>query len=367
MHVTTGHWRLGLALSLGAAVMWGVLPIALKAMLIELDAYTVTWARFGLAALVLWVYLAASRRLPRLGRLAPRGGSLLVVAILGLAANYLLYVLGLDLVTPGTAQVVIQLAPMFLMLGALVVFGERFRPLQWLGVAALLVGLGLFFNERLAELGEVDNPYAIGVALVTLAAVAWAIYALAQKQLLLTHSSAQIMWMIYVAATVLLLPLSDLAPLLRLDLAAIGLLVFCSFNTLVAYGCFAEALAHWEASKVSAILAVVPLLTLAFMWLLWFPFPQLTSPEPINGLAIFGAFVVVAGSALTALGGTRGREGRAGKKGRGKTDIAGDDRTTPALPRHTQAKEIRYSRRAAVVKALGEFEGEAGESKHEGV
>ena len=42
-----------------------------------------------------------------------------------------------------------------------------------------------------------------------------------------------------------------------------ALLLACCMNTLVAYGAFAEALAHWEASRVSAILATTPLLCLA--------------------------------------------------------------------------------------------------------
>ena len=60
---------------------------------------------------------------------------LLIVATLGLAANYIGFLLGLDHTSPANAQVLIQLGPLLLALGGLVVFRERFAPAQWLGFA----------------------------------------------------------------------------------------------------------------------------------------------------------------------------------------------------------------------------------------
>ena len=100
------------------------------------------------------------------------------------------------------------------------------------------------------------GPETVGILLVVLSAVLWAAYALAQKQLLRSISSAQIMLGIYVGAVVLFLPTARPASLMELDGAGLALLAFCSLNTLVAYGSFAEALDHWEASRVSAVLAV---------------------------------------------------------------------------------------------------------------
>ena len=47
-----------------------------------------------------------------------------------------------------------------------------------------------------------------------------------------------------------------------------ALLAFCGVNTLIAYGSFAEAMAHIEASKVSAILALTPLITVTTVHLI---------------------------------------------------------------------------------------------------
>ena len=155
MHKTTGQWKLGLALSLATALLWGILPIALKLLLDEMekahpDVYSITWFRFLTAALILGAFQARRRQLPGLAQIA-RGGWLLTgIAILGLAGNYLFYLLGLNFITPGAAQIVIQLAPMLLLLGGLLVFRERFAASQWLGFCVLLAGILLFFNHRLA-------------------------------------------------------------------------------------------------------------------------------------------------------------------------------------------------------------------------
>ena len=70
----------------------------------------------------------------------------------------------------------------------------------------------------------------------------------------------------------------------------------------MAYGAFAEALAHWEASRVSAALAITPLVTFASVALAASWWPDHVQPEQINWLAYGGAVLVVLGSALTALG-----------------------------------------------------------------
>jgi drug/metabolite transporter (DMT)-like permease len=80
------------------------------------------------------------------------------------------------------------------------------------------------------------------------------------------------------------------------------MLIFCGLNTLVAYGAFAESLEHWEASKISAVLALAPIITLLAVDVVALLFPNLISPEYITGLGVLGAVLVVAGSMAIALG-----------------------------------------------------------------
>ncbi len=302
MHRTSGRWKLGLALALITTAVWSVLPIALKLTLSGMDAYTIIWYRFAVSALVLGLILAATNRLPAVSSLERRDWLLLAIALVGMVANYILYLFALYHATPTVNQTVIQLAPMFLLLGGLIYFRERFSRWQWLGLVILVIGLVLFFNRRLPELADLSGGLGLGVALLVTAAVVWAIYGLVQKQLLKRMSSQQILWLLYLGAVLLLLPPSELGAIRNLNALELWMLAFCCANTLIGYGAFAEALEHWEISRVSAILALAPLLTLTGMWLVERLAPNLLEPEGFNSVSILGALLVVSGSALCALG-----------------------------------------------------------------
>jgi drug/metabolite transporter (DMT)-like permease len=132
--------------------------------------------------------------------------------------------------------------------------------------------------------------------------VLWAVYGLVQKQLLKGMSSQQILLVLYIGAIALLMPVSRPGSVAELNALEFWMLVFCCANTLIGYGAFAEALEHWEVSRVSAVLALAPLCTLAGMWLLERFAPQVIEPEGLNAASVVGALLVVAGSALCALG-----------------------------------------------------------------
>src|SRR5262245_2343549 len=230
------NWRLGFTLSLTTAALWGLLPVALKVVLEGMGGYTIVWWRFAVGMAGLGAFLASRGELPRPRDAGRAALVLLAVATLTLVGNYVLYLVALDHTTPSVTQVVIQLAPLMLLVGGVIVFRESFGRAQWAGFAVLVAGLLLFFNERLPELADPAQGLGLGVALTTAAAVSWAIYGLAQKQLLKHFSAQQVLWMIYVGAVVLLLPASAPAGIRDLDGLQLGMLAFCCANTLVAYG-----------------------------------------------------------------------------------------------------------------------------------
>lgn len=301
MHQVSGRALLGFSLAFTTAVLWGILPIVLKVLLDFLTASTLTGIRFLVAALMVGAWLVWQGQWPRLSLLSRQGILLLLIAIAGLLANYLMYMSGLNYLTAETGQLLIQLAPFLMMLGGVWIFKERLQFWQKVGAAILLAGLLLFFNERLLDLLTSVSEESIGLLLIIGAAVTWAAYALAQKQLLVHYSSKQIMVLIYCAGALVFMPLSDLQPLLQLSGWHWAFLLFCCLNTVVAYGAFAEAMHHWEASKVSAVLAITPLVTIVVAKGLHALQPDWLSPEPLNAWAIIGACLVVVGSMTTAL------------------------------------------------------------------
>jgi drug/metabolite transporter (DMT)-like permease len=301
LHTAKGEWRIGFVLTIVTILMWGTLAIALKGLLPVMDGITVTFYRFVLSGVCVAIWV-----LPR-GHLAPRKRMtrktiiLLFTAAIGMTSCYLFYVFGLEYLSPSAATVVVQLSPMLLLLGSLLVYREPFARVQWIGFAIFSIGLMLFFNQRYEELFGHFSAYAFGVLLIICSSVSWAGYALVQKQLLQTFSSQAIMLILYLVCGLALLPLSHPEQLLLLTPSQIFLLLFCALNTLIGYGAFAEALEHWEASRVSAAITVVPLVTVGGMYVVTAVFPTYLTPEGLNPLSVFGACLVVFGAMAASL------------------------------------------------------------------
>ena len=293
----------GLTLAMITAIMWGILPLALKSVLLLMDAYTITWYRFVFAAFFVTLLLCAKNKIPSSAlKSVSRMKRLLFAAIL-LSLNYILYLISLHYIPAETAQMLIQMAPFFMLLGSVVVLKEHFSRGQMVGSLVLISGLVLFFNQQFINNTGLDNSdFLFGFMIMFGAAVTWAAYAIIQKQMLGYYSSNQIMWCIYLLSSVFFLPLASPSQITSLDNTALLLLLFCCANTLIAYGTFAKSLEYLPTAKVSATLAITPLLTVVFATIAEQVWPNTFQAQHLNILAYVGAGLVVCGSMLTALG-----------------------------------------------------------------
>jgi drug/metabolite transporter (DMT)-like permease len=308
LHQAVSNWRLGLGLSLITAMLWGLVPISLAVVLKKIDPYTINWFRFTSAFISLGCYLAYQKNIPKISQLKSASPYLWAIAILGLMGNYLFFVMGVQATSPSHAEVLIQLAGVSFSLGALAIFKERYTRNQWLGLGVLIAGFIGFFSEQLKVLFTDVDRYISGSLMLVVAALTWAVYALAQKQLLAKLDSSHIMWVIYGVCGIFFGILAKPQSLLQLNAIEWTMLIFCGLNTVIAYGCFAESLQHWEASKVSAILALAPIFTIGSMSIITWLFPGFVTPEHLNLLSLAGAILIVSGSISISLGksGVRG-------------------------------------------------------------
>ena len=159
LHTPTGNWKYALLLSLFSALLWGILPIALKAMMSYMDPYTITWYRFLFAGIVSFSILAFKKGIPHLRGRNKKIVITLLLAAAGLCGNYILYLLGLSRTGPGAAQVLIQLAPILLIIGGVTIFKEDFGIRQLIGLFCILIGFGLFFQHRVQEIFTTLTEY----------------------------------------------------------------------------------------------------------------------------------------------------------------------------------------------------------------
>jgi drug/metabolite transporter (DMT)-like permease len=301
LHQVSDRSRLGLALSLLTVLLWGLLAIALKIVLQELDPFTVTWFRFTTAGILLGCYLVIRKQFPSPTQLRCISLPIFGTAVAGLSLNYILFLIGLGKTSANNAQVITQIAPVMMGIASLVIFKERYNLRQWVGVMILVLGLVLFSHEQWRSLVTTFDTYLWGNVILIVGAVVWAFYGIAQKQLLQHLPSSAVMVCIYLSAAVLFAPLASPASILQLSGSHFALLIFCALNTLIAYGAFAAALEHWQASRVSVVLTLTPLVTLGASAIVPAFVPQLLSPSPLSGLGMIGAIAVVCGSVLTSL------------------------------------------------------------------
>lgn len=300
IHTTTGRWKLGLLLTLTAAMLWGILPTALKVLAGSLDAISITWFRLVFAFLILLGYLSFKRNLPAFTQIRGKYTILLALTCVGLCINYITYVIGLDIIGPGPAQLIIQLNVVFVILGGIFIFKERFNRIQAVGLMSIIAGLALFFHNKLVILLSSMSEYTFGVLALVVSALALASYSLAQKQLLVKLNSLQISLLIFGTGALILLPVTapTLVDVIQLNGANLALLLFCVVTTLGAFGSYAEALQHWETTKISAVLSTVPLFSLGFAEFVIYLNPGLFSIEPVSILHLAGALILVLGSYL---------------------------------------------------------------------
>lgn len=293
----------GLTLALTTAVMWGLLPLALTSVLQLMDSYTITWYRFLFAALFVSFMLYRKKNIPMTVFKNKSLFKRLFFAAIFLSLNYIMYLTALYYVPAETAQMLIQMAPFMMLIGSVVFLKEAFSRGQMVGSVVLISGLVLFFNQQFSQTDEIGSSnFITGFIIMLGASSTWAIYAILQKKMLNHFSSNQIMWFIYLFSSLFFLPVATPTDIGSLNLIALLLLFFCCANTLIAYGTFAESLEYWPASKVSAVLAITPLLTVLFATIAEQIWPNMFSAQSLNSLAYLGACLVVIGSMLTALG-----------------------------------------------------------------
>lgn len=293
---------LGLFLSLITAVLWGVLPLFLTVCLQAMDSPTITVYRFFTAAVVVAAVLAYKRKLPKLTSFSAPIIGLSVLATVMLVINYTFNVIGLMYLSPGSVQVLMQIAPFALMLGGVFFYKESFARMQRWGAVCLIAGLALFFNQRLPQIISSPSEDVVGIGIIVIAALTWAAYALCQKVILKQMTAMQLTLFLYVMGCVILLPFAELQHLGNMDAVQLSALAFCCLNTLIGYGAFTEALRVWYASRVSAVIALAPVFTFVSTAVAESLWPDQFTQPALGWVAYAGAALVVGGSMLAALG-----------------------------------------------------------------
>jgi len=162
----------GTAAGLAAVVIWGMAPVATRALVLQLAPLPLLVIRMGVAALVLLPWCGPVLRRPA-RRYVPR---LVIAGLLGMVGYNLPVTIGLQWVPASTAGLVLASEPVWLLLAA-AFLGERASRRCWAGAAVALAGVALLAGPGVLSSRGGMRELA-GVSLIALGTVFFAAYTL---------------------------------------------------------------------------------------------------------------------------------------------------------------------------------------------
>ncbi|MBN1949591.1 MAG: DMT family transporter [Bacteroidales bacterium] len=291
------NYRKGIIAASITALLWGFLPIILKISLTALSPVDVSWARFAISFICLFLYHLIWK--PRGLRIMLKPPPLIILAAICLGLNYLGLISGVHLTTPAIAEVFIQSGAILLAISGFLFFKERASRMQVGGLLIVVTGLGLFYREQILVLAENLMQYQKGVALTLFGGTMWTCYALMQKKLVRSWDPLQLNLLLFGIPSIGYLPFVNFHAFASLSLSVWGVVIFLGLNTLIAYGAIAYALKFLPASRVSVIVTLNPIITFSTIAILMVLEVSWVTPENFTVVSILGAMMVVAGAILT--------------------------------------------------------------------
>lgn len=272
-----------LALLFGAAAI-GLAPIFVR--LSELGPYATAFWRILLSQPVLWalVYRETGKRATR-----PRPKKQ-VLSLLGAGAIF-----GIEIcvwhtsvwhTTVANSTLLCNLAPVFVVLLARALYGQRTTATFHVGLAVALVGAAMLGGASF----QVSRRYVVGDSLALVSAFLYAVYLMSVNRLRASHSSAVFMAWSGVSATCLLLPISwaageDLFAVTEEGwLVLVGLALICH---VAGQGLITFGLGRLSATVSSVVLLFQPVVAAALAWWIF--------EEAMGALQGLGSLLVLAG------------------------------------------------------------------------
>jgi drug/metabolite transporter (DMT)-like permease len=290
------------------ALLWGLLAIVIKLSLTNLRPLDVTWFRFALAFVMLFLYYAITDI--RKTRIIIQPPPLLILAALFLGANYFGFISGIHLTTPSISQVFIQTGPVLFAVSGFLLYKEKITLRQGVGLLLVIAGMLVFYREQILVLAEDVEQYRSGVLWVLFGAVAWASFSVTQKKLVINHHPLQLNLVIYGLPALLFLPFVNLSAFAQVNWIEWLVLIFLGVNTLLAYGSLSFAMKYLEANKISVIIILNPILTFIIMAILGYYEVSWIVHDKFTSVTILGASIVITGAVLTVLKQKRKNSGK---------------------------------------------------------
>lgn len=253
----------------------------------ELGPVATAFYRTAFAWLPLWLWY---RRSPAVADAEPATWHLCLPGIF-FALDLAAWHWSIKLTTVANATLLANLAPVFVTLGAYLLFGDRFSTRFVTGLVTAVAGLVLLSGASLAR----DPRHVAGDMLGIATAIFYGAYLLSVSRLRRRHATSQLMQWSSLTAAAVLLPLAWLSGEALLIETVNGLVILLALAWIAhvgGQGLIAHSLAHLPAAYSSLVLVIQPICAAGLAWL-WFD-------ETLTAMQLTGAMVILIGIILAS-------------------------------------------------------------------
>lgn len=264
--------------------------------LADLPALTISWARVFIALLAM-APLGAYQMWRAMPILKAQWPSLLGLALTGVAFFNALIYAALKTTSSTNVAILESTIPVVTLLFGFVLFGERYRKIQWLGVALSLAGAITVITQGDSGLA---GGVTLGDAIMLIAVLTWVGYSLLVKEHMAKFPRYGGLLAMLIIANLALAPLALLewawrGSIPRIDTdQALGLVYLGLFPSVIALLLYNSAIADVGPTQAAVFLNLLPVFTMLGAWLL--------IGETVTGVQVLGSLVVIGGVLLTTRG-----------------------------------------------------------------
>lgn len=232
--------------------------IVAKAVVRDVDAGTVTFIRTIVAAAGLLAIVRLRSGPLRIQRRDWFWLSLL--GFLGVALNQYLYLYGMKFSTAANGALLYAATPIFVLVSARVIVGERITPRKTLGITLAFVGIAIVIFERGVDF---SSDYLFGNALILVAVIAWTLFTVLGKNMILKYGALRTTSAMMLTGALIFLPVGIPSalqfPFHQLTILHwAGILYLAIGTSILGYLLWYHALSRIETSKVAVFTNAQP-------------------------------------------------------------------------------------------------------------
>lgn len=286
IHVTAGIYA---AVSIS---FWGISFVSTKAVLVQLEPFTLLVLRFGIASLFLFLLLFLFRQPLKIK--TDYLPEVFILAVLGIFVHQVIQAAALKSIQASEAGWIISFSPIFTAVLASLFLKETFTLFKAAGMSIAVLGVLLITSY--GQGGSLTFHANMGYALMILSTLNWAVYSILIKKLKIPYPALTITFYTSLIGFLMTIPFF----MRNNGWVQLTVLTQENWTHLLFLGIFVSAVAYWfwgkalevmEAAKVSSFLYFEPLATvIAAVILLNEPFLLMSGA---GGLLIIAGVMIV--------------------------------------------------------------------------